>query len=132
MYAIRSQAFITQIRSGPGRCCGRVGPFNEDEIGKLREEFCSNIKGATKGAGPSEYYLKKVLKPGEIRYNEFVFFAHNTKDVFDHYWEATENMITQCARGGHAQGSWEDHSEMYGMTLGDTRALRRKRFAVEL
>lgn len=85
-------------------CCGYVGSFDEDALWKLREEFCSNVKGA-ENVGDKEYSLKKDIDPNNLHHNEFAFFAHNVQDVFNHCWDATENLITQCARGGHAHGS---------------------------
>lgn len=112
-------------------CCGYIGDFDEDALWKLREDFCNNVKGATNDGGDGGYYLKKSVSSGSYHNNEFAFAAHNKEDNFPSCWDATENLITQCAREGHAHGSWVNDAEFYGLTLGDNRANRRRKRSVD-
>lgn len=113
-------------------CCDYIGDINEDALWKLRENFCNNVKGA-EGNKDEGYYLKTSVEADSLHRTEFAFAAQNVQDEFPSCWEATENLINQCARQGHAHGSWENDAEFYGMTLGDSRANgRRKRSLDEL
>lgn len=107
-------------------CCGWIKTVDEAALWKLREEFCSNVKGATKEPNQNEYHLKTEVVNGNL-HNEYAFFAHNNEDTFGDCFEATDNLITQCARAHQAHGSWEHNSQIYGMTLGDTAASNGRR-----
>lgn len=48
-------------------------------------------------------------------------------DTFPSCWDATENLIAQCAQESHAHGSWGDDAESCGLTLGDSWAAYCKR-----
>lgn len=100
--------------SDAAQCCGWFNNLKETQLWEAREKLCSNVWA---NQYIDQGYLAKVtVEPRYWTTVEYAFWAHTETGSFSECWDATEQIITQCARNKHSVGTWEAYGQMYAMS----------------
>lgn len=95
-------------------CCGSRGKdTDETTLWNTRAILCNNPGGQPKA---HDGHIAKASVRFGTTITEYAFWAKDEQKSYSHCWEATQNLIEQCFRGGQGAGSWHYGSEFYAMT----------------
>ncbi|RGP70197.1 hypothetical protein FSPOR_4097 [Fusarium sporotrichioides] len=94
---------------------GGISSKHEQAYWEARDKMCSNSDCAlqqpcTTYASRTAGFISTTLNVELKRKNTA------SKPGFKDCWDATENIINQCIRGGFLTGTWEANGQLYQMT----------------
>lgn len=107
------------------QCCGWFNNLQETELWAARDKLCSNVWSNPSVDGG--YLAKVTLEPRIWTTAEYAFWAKSDSGSFSECWDATEQIITQCARNGHSVGTWEAYGQTYAMSAATLEYRHEKR-----
>lgn len=96
------------------QCCGWFNNLQETQLWQAREKLCSNVWSNQWIDGG--YIAKVTVEPRYWTTVEYAFWAKSDTGSFSECWDATEQIITQCARNKHSVGTWEAYGQTYAMS----------------
>lgn len=96
-------------------CCGDRGDWAEELLWGIRNNFCSNPTSHEPNDGGFQSGSSTYLLWGRADGNKF-----------NNCWDATAQIIEQCARKGFSVGSWQLLGEQYAISIAST-GYRKKR-----
>ncbi|KAM0226766.1 hypothetical protein ACHAPO_012100 [Fusarium lateritium] len=94
---------------------GGISDKHQQAYWEAREKMCSNSDCALQQ--PCTTYASRTAGFISTTLN-VVLKRQNTasKPGFKDCWDATENIIQQCMRGGYLTGTWEANGQLYQNT----------------
>lgn len=95
------------------QCCGYRGDLAESALWQARQNLCQNPWSNQPIDGGYEANVDGYFNGGSTTY---VFWGTDGSNAFANCWQATQNMIKQCARAGFGAASWSAGSETYAMS----------------
>lgn len=95
------------------QCCSWRGEWDEPKLWEAREKLCKNPTG---GEAVDGGYQVKVDVTAGYSFTEYVFRARADNNNFANCWDATGQIIAQCARNKYGVGTWQWNGENYAMS----------------
>lgn len=124
--SISSAVFLLYSAFGiadAAQCCGQKVSIRESTLWDIREKLCSD---PTSGEPTDSGFQHKQEVGAGLGSTEYVLWGRADDNDFRNCWDATAQIIEQCARSDHSAGTWQLDNEQYAMSAAST-VYRKKR-----